>query len=834
MLIMYAGINRDDFSVSFGLDAPETEDFVGREPEIGQIHNILQGDGSRRTAVVHGLGGIGKTQLAVAYAKRHRDNYSGIFWINIQDEPSLRQSFVRIAQKISRQHSFSSSDNFENSDKAVAEVKDWLSRPRNTRWLLIYDNYDRPMLRNSTDPEAVDIRRYLPDAHQGSVLITTRSAHIGFGQCMQMKKLLDLREGLEILIKTSRRGDLINGRHFRVRMLKLYSLQLDPDSMKLAERLDGLPLALATAGAYLNQTTISCADYLRLYESSWLRLLKSSPDVDSYDRMLYSTWQLTVENVEKKDELAAQLLKFWAYFSNDDVWFELLHRIDDSGPRWLQEMAGDEIRFNQAIRVLGEYGLVEPAAQEKNQLESGGYSMHSCVHSWTIHVLNPDWDPDLAFEAMKCISGQILDTNAPVWWVRQRRILHHAAIYTDIAGTGVFVTPLSGHHALEFGSLFYWQDRRDVAERLYQRALNIFETNYGSDADATVLALRKLGQVYQDRGELNKAEKAFYKAFEAGERMFGPEHASTTPTLDHLGAVYHAQGRLDEAEKMYGLSLRRREEILGPDDLSLLESFFNIGGVYCDQGKLYAAEWMFLRALTAQERILGPDNVRVLNTVNNLANVYSQMGRCKEAEALNLRALQGREEAFGPFHTSTLDTVDNLGVMYMRQRKIDKAKAMFERELDGYIRLGDLAETAPRLALARANYNLACIYANSEDPVTARELYIKAQAFAREAQGESKWCQEIAESIVSMDARIGEFAGHEAVDATNRMYGSVLTARLAPSEGQTLAQALVEALEEDLRKEKKEKEENERAKQEKERIKQEKIERERQEQDSVD
>ena len=100
------GTKREDFSVSFSLsDVPEIEQFVAREEELAEIHRTLRGDGdSRRTVVLHGLGGIGKTQLAIAYAKGHKDSYSAVFWLNIKDEDSLKQSFAKAAKRISREH----------------------------------------------------------------------------------------------------------------------------------------------------------------------------------------------------------------------------------------------------------------------------------------------------------------------------------------------------------------------------------------------------------------------------------------------------------------------------------------------------------------------------------------------------------------------------------------------------------------------------------------------------------------------------------------------------------------------------------------------------------
>jgi hypothetical protein len=103
---------------------------------------------------------------------------------------------------------------------------------------------------------------------------------------------------------------------------------LDPDAVKLAKELDGLPLALATAGAYLDQSAIGFSDYLRLYKASWTRLLETSPELNSYeDRTLYSTWQVSFDHVKQRNEL-----RLWAYFDNQDIRFELLRDCNSKDP----------------------------------------------------------------------------------------------------------------------------------------------------------------------------------------------------------------------------------------------------------------------------------------------------------------------------------------------------------------------------------------------------------------------------------------------------------------------------------------------------------------------
>jgi AAA+ ATPase superfamily predicted ATPase len=189
---------------------------VAREDELREIHKALSGDGSRRTVVLHGLGGIGKTQLAVAYAKRHKDNYSAIFWLNIKDEDSLKQSFARVARQILREYPSArwlSNVDMENLDEVIDAVKAWQGLPYNTRWLMIYDNYDNPRLASNKDPVAVDITKFLPEAYQGSVLVTTRSSEVEIGHLIQVAKLGDVHS-VEILSNTSRRKDVMDGKHY--------------------------------------------------------------------------------------------------------------------------------------------------------------------------------------------------------------------------------------------------------------------------------------------------------------------------------------------------------------------------------------------------------------------------------------------------------------------------------------------------------------------------------------------------------------------------------------------------------------------------------------------
>jgi hypothetical protein len=195
-------------------EASETNHFVARQAELAIMHKTL-GEGTGRQAVtLHGLGGIGKTQVAIAYAKAYRDNYSAIFWVNIKDKVSVEQSYLQLRRRISQVSQLSGLTDDSKPDKVVAAVKRWQDHAKNTRWLMIFDNYDNPKVPGNTDPGMVDIHQFLPEAYHGSVIVTTRSSKVRIRSSIKVGKLENIYDSLQILSNKSRRKDAIDGRLF--------------------------------------------------------------------------------------------------------------------------------------------------------------------------------------------------------------------------------------------------------------------------------------------------------------------------------------------------------------------------------------------------------------------------------------------------------------------------------------------------------------------------------------------------------------------------------------------------------------------------------------------
>jgi hypothetical protein len=210
------GVDFKQFAVGLNLASfPEAIQFVAREKELSKMHELLQDHSSRSCVILHGLGGMGKTQLAITYARRYKEKYTAIFWLNANDENSLKLSFRDVAQQVLRYHPstsvLSSVDQDKDLDQVVSVVKGWLDFPQNARWLMIYDNFDNPKTPGNPDDSAVDIRQFLPRSDHGSIIITTRSSQVRQGKRIHVQKLPEIRNGLEIVSNMSGRKGIEKG-----------------------------------------------------------------------------------------------------------------------------------------------------------------------------------------------------------------------------------------------------------------------------------------------------------------------------------------------------------------------------------------------------------------------------------------------------------------------------------------------------------------------------------------------------------------------------------------------------------------------------------------------
>jgi NB-ARC domain len=202
-------LRRTDIYLAFQLgphlgEAPVIDPnlFVGRLSELERMEEILQGSqsGEQRRLILGGMGGVGKTQLAIAYTQRHRGSYESIFWLNAMSEVALKTSLRSMAERVMEVAGYE-----QLKDKQIfLRVRLWLSDTANTRWLLIFDNYD--------DPDVFDIRKYYPHADHGSIIITTRLPDHVRGKPIHVRPLEHVNESLQVLETRSERQNVQVGK----------------------------------------------------------------------------------------------------------------------------------------------------------------------------------------------------------------------------------------------------------------------------------------------------------------------------------------------------------------------------------------------------------------------------------------------------------------------------------------------------------------------------------------------------------------------------------------------------------------------------------------------
>ncbi|KAJ5855201.1 hypothetical protein N7455_009149 [Penicillium solitum] len=454
---------------------------------------------------------------------------------------------------------------------------------------------------------------------------------------------------------------------------------------RLAERLAGLPLALATAGTYLQHSTIDCERYLQEYEKRWNIDPRRPTRLNEYEeRTLYTTWDISYSRLKNEAPKAAKILKLLAYFDNQSLWYELFHAgLTDSSPEWLSEVITDDVNFDGVMGVLAEYYFLD------TQQTSGSWSMHNCVHHWTLAALNKDIDARDYWYAFDCISASVNDNDkndfaklsysplaAHATRLVQQRLCQNDVIYD--------ITPHRLGQASLIADLLRLQVLLLAGEQMYQRTLTGYERALGPDQTLTLNTIHKLGMLYRAQSKLDQAEQMYQRALAGKEKALGPDHTSTLQIVNNLGVLYRLQSKLDQAEQMHQRALIGKEKALGPDHTSTLESVDNLGVLYRLQGKLDQAEQMHQRALVGNEKALGPDHTSTLEIINNFGVLYRLQGKLDQAEQMHQRALAGFEKAFGADHTSTLTTVNNLGLLYSGQGKLKEAEEMYRRALAGF------------------------------------------------------------------------------------------------------------------------------------------------------
>ncbi len=720
---------------------PRNPFFTGREETLEALHALLAVDQAvalTQSYALHGLGGVGKTQLALEYAYRYALEYSAVFWISAESVEQIHHSFLSIAEQLSLPERKEA-----EQQRIVVAVQRWLSA--HSHWLLIWDNLDDLEL----------LPRFLPAARGGALLITTRAQALGtLAQGIELSPM----PAEEALLFLLRRAKVLNPASTREQLAQF--AQRAPEeydaAKELAQLLGGLPLALDQAGAYVEETGCSLSDYVQRYRQQRGRLLarRGGPGAD-HPHSVTATLLLAYQRLEREQPAAAALLRVCAFLHAEAIPEELFEADVLPCEAALEGMAADAYQLDQAIAALRRLSL----AQRQNETRT--LSIHRLVQAVMQDQMSEPERAAFQQQALRLLHRRFPDVSHDTWGQCERLLRHAltcAAAVPDQAGGQILAEMLRragdylrrrGQYRLaeplyqrarhiweqvirsehaEYAAvlsglarLFYEEGKYDLAEPLYQRALRIQEWHLGPTSPDLASLLNNLALLYREQGKYDLAEALYQRSIAIWEQAFGPEHPDLAHSLNGLALISFEQGKYELAEPLYERVLHIREQTSASEHL-LASPLINLALLYIELGKYEQAEPLYQRALDIRERALGPEHPHVAYPLDGLALACFEQGQYEQAEALYQRALRIREQAFGPEHPDLAYSLNGLALVYFEQGKYELAEPLCQRALH----IWEQMDGPKHAHVAYPLTHLARIYTEQGKYALAEPLYQRA------------------------------------------------------------------------------------------------------------
>ncbi len=592
--------------------------FTGREDILSELRAALtSGEPAAWKQAVTGMGGVGKTQIALEYIYRHMAEYQIIWWIRSEELATMASDYANLAEPLG----LPEKDSIDQTE-IVRAVKSWLEH--NSGWLLIFDNAQ----------DTNEMGDYLPQAGGGHVIITSRNP--GWSKIAKLlpAKVFDRTESIDFLCMRTEQDD-------------------KEAADMLAEELGDLPLALEQAGAYIEETTMSLAAYCELFKSRRQELWGEETPPMGYPKAVGATWSLAMDRVGEESPEAAYLLNLCSYLAPDDIPIELLRKGKEHLPEPLASAVTNQLIMNRAVRSLSRYSLIE-SKDEK-------LSVHRLVQAVVRDRLDEDDKKDWVKIALNLVNEVFPNKSSDVrTWPLCSPLMPHALVAAAHAEM-LEVAPGETYYILnQIGT--YLSGRADFKEAkgLYKRALLLAEQVYGLDDPKVAINLSNLGGVLRDLGDLQGAKQNYERALAIGEAVYGPDHPTVIIRVNNLGLLLRDMGDLKGAKKNLERALAIHEAAYGPDHPTVAIGVNNLGLVLQDLEDLKGAKINYERALAINEAAYGPDHPTVAISVNNLGRFLQDLGDLQGAKKNCERALAIFTKFLGEDHPNTVTVRNNI------------------------------------------------------------------------------------------------------------------------------------------------------------------------------
>jgi tetratricopeptide (TPR) repeat protein len=611
-----------------GLPRRPVRVFEGRDGALRVLGRALGARGGAVvTQAVFGLGGVGKSELALQYASARRSNYSLVWWITAADAGQVEAGLAALAGRLCPLVAVAGT-----TSDAAGWAAGWLQA--HDGWLLILDNVDDP----------ADVEPLLGQCGGGHVLVTSRR-DADWGRLADPVQLdvLAPDAATQVLILRTGRHDAANAEA----------------AAQVASELGFLPLALEQAAAYIIQQRISPAAYLDSLRRNPARMHAAGT---STRQTIARLWDLHTGAIRDESPAAARLLGVIACYAPDAI------------PRAM--LGGDAPRedTDEALGLLASYSMIT--------LTTATVSIHRLLQAVILTR------PDVIGEAARGLRDTALawlnaaipgdpDTNMAGWPLLRTLVTHAEALGSHFP-YGEQPEAL-GWIQNEMALFLKAQGEYIQALQLRQSALTIYEKALGPDHPHTAIRLSNLAATYRDLGRHGDALPLQQRALGISETALGPDHPDTGIRLGNLAVTYRDLGRPAEALPLEERALGISETALGPDHPSTAIRLSNLAATYRDLGRHGDALPLQQRALAITETALGPDHPSTAIRLGNLAITYRDLGRHGDALPLEQRALAITETALGPDHPDTGIRLGNLAITYRDLGRPAEALPLEER-----------------------------------------------------------------------------------------------------------------------------------------------------------
>jgi hypothetical protein len=572
-------------------------------------------------------------------------------WGNAHSREALIADFSAFARHLSLPV-----QDVEDQSLIVSAVKRWLES--NAGWLLILDNADELKL----------LSEFLPANEQGYLLLTTRATVTRPLATQQSVNKMEPSEGALFLLR--RIGEVE-----KTNPLESASEALQAQAEALAKELDGLPLALDQAAAFIDATNISPEKYLSLFRTERAELLALRGELSIDHPSVAVTFSLAFKKVEDASPTAADLLRACAFLEADVIPEEIFSQGAEELGDFLSLRATDPLKLTQVIAEAGRFSLLQRNPQANT------VSIHRLVQAVLKDEMGSEAQRLWTERAIRAVNKAFPDAVEYSDWQLCSRLIPHTQLLAAYIDEYNFEFPEAARMMNQAGEYLNERAQYGEAEPLYLRALAVREKKLGAQHPDVATSLNDLAVLYNSQGKYGQAKLLYVRALAIREKVLGAEHPSVATSLNNLALLYADQGKYGEAEPLNLRALAIREKALGVEHPDVANSLNNLAGLYYNQGKYGEAEPLHLRALAIREKALGAEHPDVANSLNNLAGLYDGQGKYGEAEQLHLRALAIREKALGAEHPDVANSLNNLAGLYQVRGKYSKIEPLLKRAL---------------------------------------------------------------------------------------------------------------------------------------------------------